>query len=107
MKNSISTGSVVPHTPTAAVTSGLMVLLGTRVGVAVADIAANATGSLQVVGEFLVPKLSTDSGAQGAALYWDNTNKRLTTTAAGNTYAGWATRPFASGDASVYIKINN
>lgn len=106
MKNAVSSGNVIPHTPTAAVSSGAVVLIGTKIGVAVADIAANATGSLQVVGEFQVAKLSTDAVAQGAALYWDNTSKRLTTTASGNTYAGFATQAAGAGTSVVNIKIN-
>lgn len=107
MKNAVSHGNVLSYTAAAAaVASGAMVLLGSRVGVAVADIALNATGSVQVVGEFTIPKLSTDVVAQGALLYWDNTNKRLTTTASGNTLAGFATAASGSGNGTVNIKIN-
>lgn len=106
MKNAVSTGAVLAYTPTVAVSSGTMVLIGTKVGVAIADIAANATGSLQVAGEFNYAKLSTDAVTQGAALYWDNTNKRLTTTASGNTYAGFATAAAGAGTATVTVKIN-
>lgn len=106
MKNAVSAGNVIPYTPTAAVASGAMVALGTKVGVAVSDIAANATGSLQLVGEFVITKLGTDNVAQGAALYFDNANKRLTTTSAGNTYAGFATQAAGAGVSTVQIKIN-
>lgn len=82
------------------------VLIGVRLGVAQADIANNATGSCAMVGVFTLPKLSTDAPAQGAALYWDNTNKRLTTTASGNTLAGYAFKAAASGETTVNIKLN-
>lgn len=106
MKNAVSHGNVLPFLAVAAVASGAMVLIGSRVGVAVADIAAGATGSVQVVGEFTVTKLGTDVVAQGALLYWDNTNKRLTTTSSGNTLAGFATAAAGSGAGTVNIKIN-
>jgi predicted RecA/RadA family phage recombinase len=106
MKNAVSSGNVIPYTPTVAVASGTTVLIGTKLGVAIADIAANATGSAQVTGVFSVAKLSTDAVAQGAALYWDNTNKRLTTTASGNTYGGFAERAAGAGVAAVNIKLN-
>lgn len=106
MKNAVSTGSVISHTPVATVSSGAMVLIGTKVGVAVADIAAGVAGSVQMTGEFQIAKLSTDVVAQGAALYWDNTNKRLTTTAGGNTYAGYATGAAGNGTTTVNININ-
>lgn len=107
MKNFNSEGHHVDHTPTAAVTSGQVVLIGTRIGVAMADIAANATGALRVTGCFDLPKKAGDAPSQGAALYWDNTNKYFTTTASGNTYGGWAVKPAAGGDATVTTKINN
>jgi predicted RecA/RadA family phage recombinase len=43
---------------------------------------------------------------QGAALYWDNTNSRLTTTASGNTYAGYAFAAAGNGVTTVNIKLN-
>lgn len=106
MKNAVSNGNVLPFVAGTAVASGAVVLVGTRIGVAVADIAAGATGSVQVVGEFTVTKLGTDVVAQGALLYWDNTNRRLTTTAAGNTLAGFATAAAGNGATTVNIKIN-
>lgn len=106
MKNFQTHGNVINHTPTAAVTSGSVVLIGSRIGVAVADIAANDTGSVQVVGVFNVAKLSTDNMTQGALVYWDNTNKRLTTTASGNTLAGFAFDAAGAGTTTVNVKIN-
>ncbi len=103
----IQDGNHINHTPGSAVTSGQVVLVGTKIGVAIADIAANDTGALRVVGVFSLTKLSTDNVTKGAALYWDNANSRLTTTASGNTYAGWATEAAGSGVATVNIKINN
>ena len=44
--------------------------------------------------------------AQGALLYWDNTNKRLTTTATGNTLAGYATAAAGAGMSTVCINLN-
>ena len=105
MKNSVSTGSVITHTPSAAVSSGQMILIGTKVGVAVVDIAANASGSVQMTGVFTIAK-AADNVTQGAALYWNNTTKVLTTTASGNTYAGYAIDAAGSGVGTVNININ-
>ena len=106
MKNSVSMGNVITITAAADIASGAMVLIGKRVGVAVADIKNAATGAVQMVGEFTIAKLSTDVVAQGDLLYWDNTNKRLTTTVGSNTLAGFATAPAGSGASTVNIKIN-
>lgn len=107
MKNAVSTGTVVDYAASADVASGGVVLMVTRIGIAVNNIKAGETGPAQVVGNFSVAKLSSDVVAQGDALYWDNTNKRLTKTASGNTYAGWATAAAGNGVTTVNIKIND
>lgn len=99
-------GNVWNNTPGSAVASGAVVLMGATIGVALAAIAANATGSVAVKGVYTLPKLSTDVVAQGALLYWDNTNSRLTTTASGNTLAGRAAIAAGSGVATVDIDLN-
>lgn len=106
MKNYIRPGEVIDHVASGAKSAGQVVLMGTKIGVCVADIANGATGPVQVIGVFNIAKLSTDVVAQGAALYWDNTNSRLTTTSAGNTLAGYATDAAGNGVATVNIKIN-
>ena len=102
----VQPGQVLDYTPGSAVTAGQVVLIGVRIGVALNAISANATGPLQVSGVFNIAKLSTDVVAQGAALYWDNTNSRLTTTASGNTLAGYAAAAAGNGATTVAIKIN-
>lgn len=106
MKNYIQPGEVIDHTAAAAILSGGLVLIGTKVGAAETDIALNATGSVRVEGVVDVPKLATDVVAQGAALYLDNANKRLTVTASGNTYAGYAFAAAGNGVATVLVKLN-
>ena len=86
--------------------SGAVVIAGTLVGVCLAAIAANATGSVQIAGVFTLPKLSTDTPAQGALVYWDATNGRITTTSAGNTLAGKAFVASASGETTVAVLLN-
>lgn len=86
--------------------SGAGVVIGGVFGVCLGAIAANATGSVQICGVFELPKLSTDTPAQGALLYWDNTNSRLTTTASGNTLAGVAATAAGSGETTVNLLLN-
>ena len=107
-KNYVQEGDVIDYANASGstITSGTPVLIGARLGVALADIANGATGSVQVEGVFTVTKLGTDTVAAGALLYWDNTNKRLTTTASGNTLAGFAVAVAGSGVTTVNIKIN-
>jgi len=107
-KNYVQEGDVIDYVNASGstITSGTAVLIGARLGVALADIANGATGSVQVEGVFTVPKLGTDVVAAGALLYWDNTNKRLTTTASSNTLSGFAVAAAGSGVTTVNIKIN-
>jgi len=106
MKNYINEGTTLKYTASANITSGTAVLVGTKIGVAVADIANGATGILMMDGVFELPKASSDTVAQGAALYWDNSNKQLTTSSSGNTYAGYAVEAAANGTTKVKIRIN-
>lgn len=94
------------NTTGAAIASGSGVLIGTLVGVALADIPVAATGSTMVCGVHTVTKLGTDVMAQGVKVYWDNTNKRLTTTASGNTEAGRVAVAAGSGETTVQVLLN-
>lgn len=102
----VQPGEVIDYTAGANIASGQVVLMGARIGVALKAIANGETGPMQVTGVFNIAKLSTDNMAQGALLYWDNTNSRLTTTASGNTLAGFAAAAAAAATTSVNIKIN-
>lgn len=102
----VQPGEVIDYTAGANIASGQVVLMGARIGVALKAIANGETGPMQVTGVFNIAKLSTDNMAQGALLYWDNTNSRLTTTASGNTLAGFAAAAAGASTTSVNIKIN-
>lgn len=106
--NKIQDGKTIEYTNDtgATITSGSVVLINKRIGVATADIADGAVGILEVEGVFLLPKTSSDTVTQGALLYWDNTNKTLTTTETDNTLAGYAFADAGNGTTTVKIKIN-
>ena len=97
-------GEVLDYTASAAVENGEVVSLGTRIGVAGEDIAAGETGHLHVVGVFEMEK-AAGAVTMGAALYYDATAKKITTTATSNTPAGYAAAPAASGDETVLVKL--
>jgi predicted RecA/RadA family phage recombinase len=89
-KNFVQPGDNITITAAAAVKSGEVVIVGRLFGVAVADIAAGQKGILHLGGVWDLPK-NTGAGevfAEGAAVYWDATNKRCTVTATGNTDIG-------------------
>lgn len=107
-KNYIGEGSVLEFTNStgSTIASGSPVLMGKRLGIALTDILDGTSGAVAVEGVFAVAKLSTDAPGQGALLYWDATNSRLTTTASGNTQAGYAASAAINGDTTVNINLN-
>lgn len=102
----VMSGEVIDYAAGSNITSGQVVVVGVRVGVALASIASGATGAVRVKGIFTLAKLSTDVVAQGALLYWDNGNTRLTTTVGSNVLAGYATVAAGNGVATVDINLN-
>jgi predicted RecA/RadA family phage recombinase len=88
MKNFVQGGEVITVAAPYALTSGQGVLVGSLFGVAAFDAANGANVEIATEGVFDVTALTADTGAQGTKMYWDNTNRRLTVTASGNTLVG-------------------
>lgn len=103
----VMSGEIVDYVAGSAISSGQVVVMGVRVGVALAAIASGAMGAVRVKGIFTIAKLSTDVVAQGALLYWDNGNSRLTTTVGANVLAGYASKAAGNGVTTVEINLNS
>ncbi|MFG6413805.1 DUF2190 family protein [Roseateles sp. DC23W] len=106
MKNFIQPGVNLTLNAPYDVASGAGLLVGL-----IFSVATNAALSGQQVegvtqGVFELPCVGADTPAQGAAVYWDNTNKRCTTTASGNTKIGVATEAKANGPTVVKVRLN-
>lgn len=107
MKNQVQDGDVITVTAPYAVTSGQGVQVGAALfGIASGDAANGGTLELQVEGVYDVTALSTDTASVGDLLYWDNTNKRLTTTSTSNLKVGVAVAAKASGATTARILLN-
>lgn len=98
-------GDVLDYMATVAVKAGALVRMGTRVGVAGADIAAGETGMVHMVGVFGMDKATDTAITTGAAVYYDADDDVITTTATDNVPAGYAAAPAAAGDSIVYVKL--
>jgi predicted RecA/RadA family phage recombinase len=61
---------------------------------------------LSTEGVFDGTKKAGDTPAVGAKLYWDDTNKYLTTTSAGGVFVGVAYKAALSADPTVRIRLN-
>lgn len=66
----VQPGEVIDYTPSAATPVNSVVVLGILLGVAMTDIAANATGSLGIEGVFDLPKKTGAAITAGAKLTW-------------------------------------
>jgi len=102
MRNYVQEGESIQVAAPYAVSSGDGVQVGTALfGVAATTAASGADVVIKTNGVFDVKAKSTDTPAIGAKLYWDNTNKEITTTATSNLLCGIALVAKASGDTTV------
>jgi predicted RecA/RadA family phage recombinase len=92
MKNQIESASdtVTFAAPSGGVVGGNGYLIGTMLCVAVVTAAVGVRTAFKRLGTFTLPKNSAEAWTEGAVLYWDNTNFRLTTTATANFKVGVA-----------------
>jgi predicted RecA/RadA family phage recombinase len=93
----VEPGEVLEFTaPSGGVVSGAPVLIGSLLVVPAADVAQTLPFEGAMRGVFDLPKATDDAFAAGAKAYWDNSAKKLTTTAGGNTLVGVALPPIAT-----------
>jgi predicted RecA/RadA family phage recombinase len=90
MKNYVAHGETVVVPAPYALSSGQGALVGTMFGVATADAVITADVALKTCGVFDLTKIGSQAWTVGAAVYWDDTNKRCTTVLTGNTKIGVA-----------------
>ena len=116
MKNLYQSGGRLDYVATADLASGDVVVLENStttgfLGIAIHDIATGATGALHVGGGsaedgVTLAMLSTDTGNEGAKVYWDVGNSRLTTTVGTNVLAGRLAAKKASGETVGRLLLN-
>jgi len=97
MKSFVQEGDVITVTAPYAVASGAGCLVVGLFGVATSAAASGASVEIKTQGVFDLATLSTDTPSQGTKAYWDDTNKRLTTTSTNNTLVGAFAAAKASG----------
>lgn len=107
MKNFVQPGSTVTLTaPAGGVVGGNAYLIGGLFVVAVFTAADGKPFAGKTIGVFDLPKTAGQAVSEAAALYWDNTNKVLTTTVGSNTKVGAAIQAALAADATVLIRLN-
>lgn len=96
MKNYIQRGHVLSAIAPYPLASGEGAKIGTLFGVACGAALAGASVELCREGVFELAAVSADAGGIGAKVYWNDTERRITTTANGNLLVGALVQPKSS-----------
>lgn len=107
MKNYIQPGETITVTAPYALTSGAGCLVGSLFGFATNDAASGAAAEIVTEGVFDGAKNSAEAWTVGALVYWDNTNKVLTTTATGNKLVGVAVAAAVNPSSVGRVRLNS
>ncbi|MBD8540934.1 DUF2190 family protein [Oxalobacteraceae sp. CFBP 8761] len=106
MKNFIQNGDTLTVIAPANVLSGQALLVGAFFGVACNDALQGTPVEIKRTGVYSLAATTADTGATGAKIYWDNTAKRLTTTATNNTLVGALAIPKGGTEASATVLLD-
>lgn len=105
MKNYICTGERLDvAAPSGGLTSGQVYIVGSKATVVVSGGAEGVLCSVMTEGVFELAK-AVGAITIGQRLFWDSTNSCLTTTAAGNTYVGYAFKASLSADTTGFVTM--
>ena len=85
MRNYIQPGHAITLPAPYDVVSGAGLLVGSIFGVASGDALSGAEVETQLTGVIDLAKVASQAWTAGAKVYWDNTAKRVTNVASGNT----------------------
>lgn len=105
MRNYTGVGNTLTLTAPYDVASGAGALVGATFGISKGTLKAGARGPFEVVGCYEQPKDGNAAG-EGVRAYWDNANKVVTATAAGNTLIGVFTAARSAAAASANVRLN-
>jgi predicted RecA/RadA family phage recombinase len=105
MKTYIQPGHAITLIAPYAVESGDGLLVGAIFGVAGHDAALGAEVETQLTGVLDLAKTASQAWTAGAKVYWDNTAKRVTNVASGNTLVGAAVLAVGSGAEEVVGRV--
>jgi predicted RecA/RadA family phage recombinase len=107
MRNYVQPGDslavAVPYS--GGVTAGQGVLVGALFGIASVDGAQNAVIEVATKGVFDIAKEPSLAISAGARVFWDNTNRRITTTPTGNFQVGIAVNAALAADATARVVL--
>lgn len=97
--------SITVTVPSGGVTSGVGVLIGTLFGISEVTAAVGERANILTEGEVEIAKTSALAVTEGAALFWDNTNKVVNLTSAAQKLVGIATKAASNPSSTITMKI--
>lgn len=106
MRNFIQSGQTIGLAAPYTLASGDGALVGTLFGVAASSAAAGTPVELATLGVFDLSCLAADTLAAGAIVYWDNANRRCTSTATGNRIIGSAIAAKAAAETTCRVRLD-
>jgi predicted RecA/RadA family phage recombinase len=100
----VSDGLTIDYVPTTDLAAGDVLQIGEIIAITPRPAKANVPAALDVTGLYEIDKDNSNVTA-GAILYWDNTNKKATTTATGNKRLGLAAAAAATSATKVLVLL--
>jgi predicted RecA/RadA family phage recombinase len=98
-------GTVRWTNPSAAVSSGDVIDLGSRYGIVHKDVASNAVGIVFTEGIFTFTLATNETISIGDQIYWDSSNTQVTETATTDTYLGAAVQAKTTTSATTILRV--
>lgn len=106
MKNYVKQGNNIPLIANKNLTSGQGTVIGSIFGVATGDVASGAEIEFSTVGVFDLAKTASQTFAQGAKVYFNNSTNAATSTTSTNFMIGTAVAAAGANDASVRVRLD-
>ncbi len=97
-------GNTIDYKPANDISAGTVVVIGNLVGVANVPIKANSLGSISVQGAYEINK-ANGAIVAGDFIYWNDTDKNVTTSASGTSFFGIALRDAASAEGTATVLL--
>lgn len=106
MKNYVKEGINVTLTANKNLTSGQGTVIGSIFGVATTDVASGADTEFSTRGVFDLAKTASQTFAQGAKVYFNNSTNAATSTTSTNFMIGTALVAAGANDATVRVRLD-
>src|SRR3974377_478032 len=106
MKNFVQEGDVLTVTAAAIIAGGGGVIVGALAGIACTDAAIGDNVEVNMEGVYVLPK-AAGAITQGAKLYWDATNKVVTTTVGSHAQICHAAYAADAAGPTVQVRLAN